>query len=88
MFHRPPHTPAQVDGEHWQRHQALLDHVVEDRHHAVSGDRLEGQTQDAVGSHVGHEGVLRLTESQHLTFDGDVANLEGRMAAVSQSPPR
>lgn len=87
VFHHPPHSPAQVDGEHWQRHQVLPDHVVEDRHHVVGGDRPEGQTQYAVGSHVGHERLLSLTESQHLTFDSDAAYLEGRMAPVSQSPP-
>lgn len=81
--------PAQVDREHGTGHQTLTDHVVEDRHHVVWGNGLEGQSHDAIGSHVGHEGSLCLTKSKHLIGHRDPSHLDTQDSCQSQfSRPR
>ena len=67
---------AQVDTEELLRHQVLLHHVLEDRHHLVSSKGLEGKSQDTIRLHVGHEGSLGLTEPKHLVGHRNSTNLE------------
>lgn len=74
-FH-PVSVPAQVDGEQRLGHEFLLHHTIEDGHDVVRGNGLEGQTQDAISQHVGHEGSLCLAQSKHLIGHRDAANLD------------
>ena len=41
-------VPVDVEGEDGRIHDALVDHVVEDRNNAVDGDAGEGEAEDAV----------------------------------------
>lgn len=77
-------APAQVDREQGLQHQTLTDHVVEDRHHVVRGNGLEGQTQDAISSNVSQEGSLCLTKSKHLIGHRDAAHLDTQDSCQSQ----
>jgi hypothetical protein len=53
-------------------HEALVDHLVEDGHHAVHGDGGEGEAEDAV--ELGHEeGDARLG---HRLGEGRVGHLD------------
>lgn len=69
-------VPAQVDREQGLRNQSLVNHVVKDGHHVVSGNALEGQSQDAISLHVSHEGSLCLAKSKHLVGHSDAAHLD------------
>lgn len=77
-------SPAQVDREHGQGHEILFDHVVEDRHHVVGGNRLEGQAQDAISGHVRHKGGLCSAKSKHLIGHMDAAHLDTHDSSQSQ----